>query len=106
MRDKLGLDQREQSSEPKVTSTYRGLGDASAGSIANSVYMATLLLPTSHLRDQTGHFLATIPRAVFAESRPAVQLIFLMRSTVASGIVFHPSFHSFSGICGWALITI
>jgi 4-hydroxybenzoate polyprenyltransferase len=35
-----------------------------------------------------------------------VQLIFLMRSTVASGIVFHPSFHSFAGIGGWALITI
>jgi 4-hydroxybenzoate polyprenyltransferase len=82
------------------------LGDASGVSIAKGGYMATLVLPTSQLRDQTGHFLATIPRAVFAESRPAVQLIFLMRSTVASGIVFHPSLHSFAGICGWALITI
>ncbi|MDP9093153.1 MAG: UbiA family prenyltransferase [Actinomycetota bacterium] len=68
--------------------------------------MVTLVLPTSQRLARTAHLSTTIPRAVFAESRPAVQLIFLMRSTVASGIVFHPSFRSLTGIFAWALITI
>src|ERR1700722_16769932 len=68
--------------------------------------MATLLLPTAHPAHHIGQPWTAIPRAVFAESRPPVQLIFLMRSTAASGIVYHPTTNCFAGIGAWALITI
>jgi 4-hydroxybenzoate polyprenyltransferase len=68
--------------------------------------MAILLLPTAHRDHHIGLAGTAIPLAVFAESRPAVQLIFLMRSTAASGIVNHPTTKSLAGVGAWALITI
>lgn len=69
--------------------------------------MVTLLLPIAHPpRLPRPAAWAAAPLAVFAESRPGVQLVFLMRSSATSGIVTHPSVHRLTGILGWALLTI
>jgi 4-hydroxybenzoate polyprenyltransferase len=74
--------------------------------------MAILVPPIAqsprHLFGQATQFTGplAVAAAVLAESRPGVQVVFLMRSTAGSGLVQHPSLKTLYGIGGWVLITI
>ncbi len=68
--------------------------------------MTAFVLPTAHPVVRARHTWSTTPRAVFAESRPVVQLIFLMRATATSGIVYRPDVHILFGLIGWCSLTI
>lgn len=67
----------------------------------NSLNMTTDVQQTTDLVSW-----ASLIRMVIRESRPGVQLVFLLRASAGSGLVRHPTVSEAVGVIGWVLLTM